>query len=150
MEACSLRFQTDPLPASAMDCRTARRLCRAFLATAILHLVLYQTLTGPGLVTPYLETPERILTPLVLTASFVWSGSRFAPSHQLESAVALLGVWLILFGGPVGFTVAGGSVGLGELYMKYGLLALFRALADPFFGAQLVRVGLASRKSSQS
>jgi hypothetical protein len=35
-----------------------------FLSMFPLHLVLYQTLTGSGLIEPYPEMPERLLGPL--------------------------------------------------------------------------------------
>ena len=40
-----------------------------------LHFVLYQTLTGSGIVEPYPQLPERLLGPLVSALAFVWAGS---------------------------------------------------------------------------
>ncbi|MCD6250584.1 MAG: hypothetical protein J7J98_09670 [candidate division Zixibacteria bacterium] len=72
----------------------------ALLATILsafpLHFVLYQTLTGSGIVDPYPETPERVLLPLVASMAFIWVGANVAPSHKLKVATSLLVPWLLL------------------------------------------------------
>ena len=63
-----------------------------------LHFVLYQTLTGSGIVEPYPEAPERLLGPLISALAFVWAGSRIAPSRKVETGVVLFGAALLLVG----------------------------------------------------
>lgn len=70
----------------------------AVLALFPLHFVLYQTLTGSGIVEPYPEAPERLLGPLVSALAFVWGGARIAPHHKIETAVVLFGALLLLIG----------------------------------------------------
>lgn len=110
----------------------------AFLAMLIssfpLHLVLYQTLTGSGVIEPYPEAPERVLSPLVATLTFVWAGSRIAPSRKMETAIALFGLVLLLAGVALTLAVVGfrdGNTGFG---LRFGGLPNAAGIAGAFIG----------------
>lgn len=91
----------------------------AVLATFLLRIVLYQTLTGSGLIQPYPETPERLLTPLMLAIAFVWAGARIAPKHNLKVAIVLCSLWILILGGMFALAMSGANVGSGQLYLQY-------------------------------
>lgn len=82
-------------------------LLAAVLSALPLHWALYQTLTGSGFIEPYPETPERVLLPLVAAMAFVWYGTRVAPSHKIETAVVLFGVWLMALGAAIALWLSG-------------------------------------------
>lgn len=78
-----------------------------FLSTFALHWVLYGTLTASGVVEPYPELPERLLTPFAVALAFVWAGSRIAPSRKVETAAVLFGAWLLLVGAGIALSLTG-------------------------------------------
>jgi hypothetical protein len=67
------------------------------LSLVPLHFVLYRTLIG--FVEPYPELPETLLSFPTMTLGFVWVGARIAPSHKVETAIALFGLVMIGLGG---------------------------------------------------
>lgn len=92
------------------------------LATIPLHFILYQTLTGSGIVEPYPELPERLLTPFAVCLGFVWSGARVAPECKFETAIALFGMAMVVLGGFVFLTLFGERWMGSRLYLRgYGL-----------------------------
>jgi hypothetical protein len=111
----------------------------AFLALFPLHLVLYQTLTGSGLIEPYPEWPERLLTPLVAALAFVWAGSRIAPSRKVETGVVLFGGWLLITGAAIALGLTGARIGSSQMYLRLGGLAPAGAILGAFIGLFLVR-----------
>ena len=106
----------------------------ALFALVPLHLVLYQTLTGSGLVEPYPEAPERILGPLVSTLAFVWIGSRIAPSRKVATAVILFGALLIILGAIIALGLAGARVGNSQFYLQMGGLPPVSGIVGAFLG----------------
>jgi hypothetical protein len=104
------------------------------LSSFPLHLVLYQTLTGSGIVEPYPEAPERILSPLAATLAFIWAGSRIAPSRKMETAIALFGLVLLMVGVALTLAVVGfrdGNTGFG---LRFGGLPNAAGIAGAFIG----------------
>jgi hypothetical protein len=95
-----------------------------FLATFLLHLILYLTLTVSGIVAPYPELPERLLTPFVFFLAFVWSGPWVAPDYKYNTTLALF--CLILLGLRLSIMVSPsvvrwlGSSGLGLILAVAG------------------------------
>lgn len=110
----------------------------AALALFPLKLVLYQTLTGSGLVQPYPETPERLLTPLVFAAASVWAGARIAPKYKLKVAIALSCLWVLTIGGMSALILSGAHLGGGPLYFQYGGWSSLGALAGVLLGLLMV------------
>lgn len=108
------------------------------LSTVPLHFVLYQTLTGSGLVEPYPDSPERLLGPFILALIFVWAGSRIAPSRKVETAIFLLGALLLIFGASFALSVTGARVGSSQLYLQFGGAALALGIVGAFTGVYLV------------
>jgi hypothetical protein len=85
-------------------------------------MILYQTLTGSGIVGPYPELPERLLTPFAVCLGFVWSGARIAPEYKFETAIALFGVAMITLGGFVFLALFGERWMGARIYLRgYGL-----------------------------
>lgn len=99
-----------------------------------LHLVLYQTLTGSGIVEPYPEAPERILSPLAATLAFIWAGSRIAPSRKMETALGLFGLSLLGSGGALALAVVGFRDGNIGFYFRLGGLPIAAGIAGAFIG----------------
>jgi hypothetical protein len=94
----------------------------AFLAMIPLHFVLYQTLTGSGIVEPYPELPERLLTPFAAYLGFVWSGARIAPEYKFETAITLFGIAMIALGGFVFLALFGERWMGSRIFLRgYGL-----------------------------
>jgi hypothetical protein len=119
----------------------------AVLSAFPLHFVLYQTLTGSGIVEPYPATPERFLGPLVAALAFVWGGSRIAPFRKIETAVVLFSAWLLLVGGAFVLGLTGAHVGGAQFSLRLGGLPLVSAIVGAFIGLYLVRrENLASAK----
>lgn len=67
------------------------------LAIVPLHFILYRNLSDED-TGYYPESPERILTPLVISAAFVYAGSRIAPTYKFTTAVVLSLFWFIFAG----------------------------------------------------
>jgi hypothetical protein len=109
------------------------------LSAFLLHLVLYQTLTGSGLVEPYPETPERILLPLVGAVAFIWAGARVAPNHKVKVAMVLFVLWLIMLGGAVAMVLSGSDFGGLQFNFEGGGLAPAMALIGAVIGLYIVR-----------
>jgi len=99
-----------------------------------LHLVLYQTLTGSGIVEPYPDAPERLLGPLVATLAFVWAGSRIAPNNKIHAAVALFGLMLLGSGASLALAVSGAHFGNTGYYLRMGGLPVAAGIAGAFIG----------------
>lgn len=110
-----------------------------FLALFPLHFVLYQTLTGSGIVEPYPEAPERLLGPLVSTLAFVWGGSRIAPFRKVETAVVLFGASLLLIGASFALGLTGAHIGSVQYSLQLGGLPPAGAVVGAFIGLYLVR-----------
>lgn len=104
-----------------------------------LHFVLYQTLTGSGIVEPYPEAPERLLGPLISALAFVWAGSRIAPSRKVETGVVLFGAALLLVGAGFALGLAGAHIGSIQFYLRLGGFPLACAIVGAFIGLYLVR-----------
>lgn len=104
------------------------------ISSVPLHLVLYQTLTGSGIVEPYPEAPERLLGPLVATLAFVWAGSRIAPYRKVEAAVALFGLMLLGSGASLALAVSGAHFGNVSYYVRMGGLPVAAGIAGAFIG----------------
>jgi|CXWL01.1.fsa_nt_gi uncharacterized membrane protein YfcA len=109
------------------------------LSTLPLHLVLYQTLTGSGLVEPYPELPERLLGPMAASLAFVWTGARIAPSRKTETAVAMFGVVLFLVGGSFALGLSGAHIGNVTYSLRLGGLPSAGGIVGAFIGLWLVR-----------
>ncbi len=69
-------------------------LVTSILSTFLLHLILVQTLRH--FIEPYPEFPERILTPFVITLTFIWGGCEIAPSNKIKVGFILAILWLII------------------------------------------------------
>ena len=104
------------------------------LSSFPLHLVLYQTLTGSGIVEPYPEAPERILSPLAATLAFIWAGSRIAPSRKMETALSFFGLSLLGSGGALALAVVGFRDGNTGFYLRLGGLPIAAGIAGAFTG----------------
>lgn len=104
------------------------------LSSIPLHLVLYQTLTGSGIVEPYPEMPERLLTPLVAALAFIWFGSRIAPRRRFETAVTLFGVLLFVGGGSIALGLSGAHIGNVQYSVSQGGLAALGAFVGALIG----------------
>src|SRR5262245_23810 len=117
----------------------------ALLVLIPLHLILYQTLTGSGIVEPYPELPERLLTPFAVCLSFIWSGSKIAPAYKFETAVALFGMAMIALGGLVFLALFGERWMGSRIYLRgYGLgplLAVAGAVAALYLARRDSRHG---------
>lgn len=112
-------------------------LIAAFLSTILLHLVLYNTLSN--FVEPYPETPERLLTPLVVGGIFVWVGTRIVPAYKIETSVALFGLWVFVVGGFF-FLALSGTRWLGViLFLRGGGLGVALAIAGAAAGLLISR-----------
>lgn len=81
------------------------------LSTVPLHFVLYQTITGSGVVEPYPETPERMLVPLVGALAFICVGARVAPKHEVATATVLFALWLLFAATFVALALSGAHLG---------------------------------------
>jgi hypothetical protein len=110
-----------------------------FLSMFPLHLVLYQTLTGSGLIEPYPEMPERLLGPLAAAIAFVWAGSRIAPSRKVETAVVLFGASLLLSGAAIAVGYFGARTGSQQFYLRLGGIPAIAGIVGAFVGLYLVR-----------
>jgi hypothetical protein len=109
------------------------------LSAFLLHLVLYQTLTGSGIVDPYPETPERVLLPLVGAVTFIWVGARVAPNHTVKVAASLFILWLFILGGVVVLVLSAADTGSVQLNMVGGGMAPVMALIGAIVGFYIVR-----------
>jgi hypothetical protein len=92
-----------------------------------LHWILYIPLRL--FVDLYPEFPERLLAPLVTSASFIWIGTKVAPSHKRITTYVLSGVLLICLTSALVFVLTVGRVGdrvfeIGRLPMSFIGLAL--------------------------
>jgi hypothetical protein len=108
------------------------------LALFPLHFVLYQTITGSGIVEPYPEMPERLLGPLVSALAFVWGGSRIAPFRKVETAVVLFGALLLLIGASFALGFTGAHIGSLQYSLQLGGLPPVGAIVGAFVGLYLV------------
>lgn len=111
----------------------------ALVALFPLHFVLYQTLTGSGIVEPYPQSPERLLGPLVSALVFVWAGSRIAPSRKVETATVLLGILLLLVGAFFALGLTGAHIGDVQYSLPLGGLPPAGAVVGAFAGLYLAR-----------
>jgi len=109
----------------------------ALLLLFPLHWVLYQTFSS--WIEPYPELPERVLTPFVIAAGFIWGGSRIAPSHKMETAVVLFGLWMVLMGGVITFTYFVGSIYGQYIFFRAHGLATAMAFIGTLCGLLIVR-----------
>ncbi|MBW1965935.1 MAG: hypothetical protein JRI48_00875 [Deltaproteobacteria bacterium] len=104
-----------------------------------LHFVLYQSLTGSGIVEPYPETPERVLLPLVAAMAFIWAGAKVVPNHKVKAATVLFVLWLLMLGCAVVLVLSGADVGSLQFNLKGGGLAPVMAFIGAVAGLYIVR-----------
>ena len=107
------------------------------LASLPLHWALYLILSS--FLEPYPELPERLLSPFVIAAVFIWTGSRIAPEYKIETSAVLFGLWLFLLGGFVFLALSGNNLGGYQLRFYGGGIAPIMAAAGAFTGLYLVR-----------
>ena len=103
-----------------------------------LHFVLYQTLTGSGIIEPYPETPERVLMPLVGAIAFIWVGARVAPNHKVKAAKVLFTLWLLLLGAVVVLVLSGTDLGGLQFNLESGGLGPVMAFIGAVAGLYIV------------
>jgi len=104
-----------------------------------LHFILYQTLTGSGIVEPYPEPPERVLMPLVGAMAFIWLGARVAPNHKVKVATVLLALWLLFLGVSVVLELSGADLDGLQFNLQGGGLGPVMALVGAIAGLYIVR-----------
>lgn len=109
----------------------------AILSTFLLHLMLYNILKQ--FIDPYPELPERILTPFVIAAVFIWAGNEIAPAHKNTTAIILFGLWLFIIGGFVFLTFTDGSLMGKKLYFQAGGIASVMAVVGALYGLYKAR-----------
>lgn len=107
------------------------------LATVALRLVLYSTLRS--FVDPYPEWPERLLTPFVIAIAVVWFGAWIAPSHKLRAAIVLFGLWMVLLGAVVAFTILAQQSEAVRLRFQLGGLPAALTFVGGLFGVLIVQ-----------
>lgn len=107
------------------------------LSLFVLRFVLYQTLTGSGLVEPYPEFPERTLTPLVGWAAFIWSGAWAAPKHKFVTALVLFSIWLLTLVFILA-VIRGVVMGDHEFYFRDGGVGILMSIIGAFGGLFIV------------
>lgn len=105
-----------------------------------LHFVLYQTLTGSGVVEPYPELPERVLMPFVAALAFQWAGVRIAPSRKRLTSFALLILWVIVLLCAVLFVIRNPEIENMSVNFRYGALGPVSAIAGAIVGFLINRV----------
>jgi hypothetical protein len=115
----------------------------AVLSSFPLHLILYQSLTGSGLVEPYPVMPERLLGPFVAAIAFVWIGTYIAPNRKAATAVLLFGAWLLFAGTFLALGLADANLGNSQFDLKSGSFGPIGSIAGAFVGLYLVRRGAA-------
>jgi hypothetical protein len=98
-----------------------------------LHWVLYANLTGSGFITPYPETPERLLAPFVGAIAFVWAGAKVAPAYPVHTACVLSGLWLLAVMTLSAMAFAGAEIAGVQLGFD-GVLSVVRPVMS-FIGA---------------
>lgn len=106
-----------------------------FLATFILHFILYTTIGR--IFTPYPEFPERALMPFIVVMTFIWTGFHVAPTQKLIIAIVLFSACILLSGGFIILTFTGGKWFGKVLYFEAGGMAPFLAIAGSFVGLYL-------------
>lgn len=114
----------------------------AFAAIAVLfplHIVLYQTLTGSGIVVPYPELPERLIGPAISSFTFIWIGSRIAPTQKFKAAIALLLIFLLFVGVSLYFAITGTEIGETTYFLQHGGFPLVGATLAAIFAMLVVR-----------
>jgi uncharacterized membrane protein YvlD (DUF360 family) len=110
-------------------------LLAGILAGFPLHWILYSTLRNETIfIDPYPELPERLLFPFVVSAVFIWIGSRIAPEHKVKTSVILFGLWMFLIGGFVFLTLAGANLMGRKLYFQGGGIGPIMAIAGAVVG----------------
>ena len=123
-------------------------LLAGILAIFLLHWILYSTLTK--FIDPYHELPERLLTPFVMPAVFVWAGSRIAPHHKFKTSIVLFGLWLFLLGSFVFFGLTGANLMGYQLCFQDGgirsIMAFAGALTGLFLSGGISLVGGINKK----
>lgn len=95
-------------------------------ANIVLHLTLYQTLTGSGFVKPYPELPERLLIPLTSAIGFIWGGAHIAPARRDDTAAVLFGFFTGLQSSLVVMILCGQTLMGERMYFRdYGANIVF-------------------------
>ncbi len=103
----------------------------------IVHLVLYNSLKE--IIQPYPELPERILTPLVASATIIIAGSWIAPDKKEWTSIFLFGLWAFVSGGIVLLTLMDSPFFGYKLSFQIGGLPTLGAIAGAVFGLYKVR-----------
>jgi len=110
-------------------------LLAGILASFLLHWILYLALRNEIIfIDPYPELPERLLSPFVMAAVFIWVGSRIAPEHKFKTSVVLFGLCLFLLGGFIFFALTGANLMGYQLYFQDGAIRLIMAFAGTLTG----------------
>ncbi len=112
-----------------------------------LHWILYIPLRF--FVDPYPEFPERLLAPLVTSASFIWIGTKVAPSHKRITTYVLSGISFVCLISALIFVLAVGRV--GDRVFEIGMLPMsFIGLALGFFVSRKQSVKCDSENDQKS
>jgi hypothetical protein len=107
-------------------------LLASILSTFVLHLSLYYSLRE--IIAPYPETPERVLTPLVMATVFIWTGSQIAPKYKNTTTIILFGLWLFILGGVVFLTMTNSTWLDQKLSFQVGGLPTIMSVVGALFG----------------
>ncbi|MGB7207413.1 MAG: hypothetical protein WBD27_02020 [Pyrinomonadaceae bacterium] len=109
----------------------------AALSLFPVHWILYLVITR--FVEVYPEMPERILGPAIVSAVFVWVGSRISPAYKFETSIVLFGIWMFLIGGGVFLTLGDGDWFGGRLYFQGGGVPTIMAVIGAAVGLFVAR-----------
>jgi hypothetical protein len=107
------------------------------LSTFFLHFTLYSIITN--FVTPYPESPERILTPFFVALTFIWTGGEIAPSNKLKVGVGLFSIWIFIAGGLIISTLTGGKWFGKTLHLEVNGISSVMGIVGAFVGLYFVR-----------
>ena len=103
------------------------------------HWILYMTLTGSGIIKPYPELPERILTPFAFGLIFVWAPYKIAPTNRYKCSIAFFALWIIIWGVFLAIAIMNVNLFGLSLTLKYGGVAFGMGFVGSVVGLLIVK-----------
>ena len=80
----------------------------------------------------------------------MWLGARIAPARKVETALVLLGLWMVVLGGTTAYTIFVGNVGGRRVFFHGGGLAPVMAFVGGVVGFLVARKEANDRRSPET
>jgi hypothetical protein len=105
-----------------------------------LHIILYQTLTRSGFITPFPKSVEIIIAPMVSAMIIVYCAYLIAPEHKIKVCLLITVLWSVFAG--IVFALGYFNIESNGIYfnLQYGGMPIILGIVGTLIGLYFVKI----------